>query len=190
LSLGGALNVSLINNFTPAPGQAFDILDWGSRSGTFASINLPMLSGLAWNTSQLYTSGMISVGLAGDFNNNGSVDAADYVVWRKGLGTTYTQADYDVWRAHFGQTIGSGTGATGSASAGTAVPESSSLFLLLAAANAGLIYRARPFRLWRTLCEHDGAIAEASTFLRCSRRIPEDRREALGVSIHFVRILP
>ena len=44
----------------------------------------------------------------GDFNQNGSVDAADYVVWRHGLGTTYTQTDYDVWRAHFGQTAGSG----------------------------------------------------------------------------------
>ena len=44
----------------------------------------------------------------GDYNQNGSVDAADYVVWRNGLGTTYTQTDYDVWRAHFGQTAGSG----------------------------------------------------------------------------------
>jgi hypothetical protein len=45
---------------------------------------------------------------SGDFNGDGSVDAADYVVWRSGLGTTYTQADYDVWRANFGKTIGSG----------------------------------------------------------------------------------
>jgi hypothetical protein len=44
----------------------------------------------------------------GDYNRDGTVDTADYVVWRKGLGTTYTQADYDVWRANFGQTIGSG----------------------------------------------------------------------------------
>jgi hypothetical protein len=46
--------------------------------------------------------------LAGDYNADGVVDAADYVVWRHGLGTTYTQADYDVWRAHFGQSAGSG----------------------------------------------------------------------------------
>jgi hypothetical protein len=44
----------------------------------------------------------------GDYNRDATVDAADYVVWRKGLGTTYTQADYEVWRANFGQTIGSG----------------------------------------------------------------------------------
>ena len=41
--------------------------------------------------------------IPGDFNGNGVVDAADYVAWRKGLGTLYTQNDYNVWRAHFGQ---------------------------------------------------------------------------------------
>jgi hypothetical protein len=47
----------------------------------------------------------------GDFNNDGTVDAADYVVWRNGLGTTHTQADYDVWRANFGQTAASAASA-------------------------------------------------------------------------------
>jgi probable HAF family extracellular repeat protein len=46
--------------------------------------------------------------LPGDYNSNGSVDAADYVVWRTGLESTYTQNDYNVWRAHFGLTAGSG----------------------------------------------------------------------------------
>ena len=41
---------------------------------------------------------------AGDFNQDGTVDAADYVVWRKDLGGIYTQNDYNIWRAHFGQT--------------------------------------------------------------------------------------
>jgi hypothetical protein len=57
--------------------------------------------------------------LAGDYNLNGVVDAADYVVWRKTLGgsvTPYTSADGNgdckiddsdrvMWRAHFGQTL-------------------------------------------------------------------------------------
>jgi hypothetical protein len=42
--------------------------------------------------------------LSGDFNTDGTVDAADYIVWRNGLGTTYTQADYNIWRANFGRT--------------------------------------------------------------------------------------
>jgi hypothetical protein len=58
--------------------------------------------------------------LPGDYNQNGTVDAADYVVWRKTLGTTglpaYSGADGDgdgmvdqddhgVWRANFGRTL-------------------------------------------------------------------------------------
>ena len=74
--------------------------------------------------------------LIGDFNGNGVVDAADYVVWQKGLGTIYTPDDYGVWRAQFGRTPGSGTGAgLGDA---TAVPEPAAIGLILIAAS-GLI---------------------------------------------------
>ncbi len=66
-------------------------------------------------------------GIAGDFNRDGIVDAADYVTWRKGLGTTYTQNDYNVWRTHYGQSAGSGSGA----SANAAVPEPATLVLLI-----------------------------------------------------------
>jgi sugar lactone lactonase YvrE len=45
----------------------------------------------------------------GDFNGDGAIDAADYVVWRKGLGTKYTPDDYTIWRARFGETAGSGS---------------------------------------------------------------------------------
>jgi hypothetical protein len=61
-------------------------------------------------------------GLAGDFNNDGTVDAADYIVWRKGLGTSFTQADYDVWRANFGRSAAGAATAAG-AIAGWAPPE-------------------------------------------------------------------
>jgi hypothetical protein len=66
----------------------------------------------------------------GDYNRDGVVDAADYVVWRKGFGTTYTQDDYDVWRAHFGETGGGGV-ALPSAEPLPAVPEPTSIMVML-----------------------------------------------------------
>ena len=140
LSLEGALQVSLINGFAPAAGNTFDVLDWGSLTGTFTSLQLPTLgASLQWNTSQLYTTGVLSVALAGDYIGNGVVDAADYVAWRKGLGTTFTLADYDVWRAHFGQTAGSGLSSTTSG----AVPEPATLKLLVLAAAGWCRRRSR-----------------------------------------------
>ena len=73
--------------------------------------------------------------LPGDYTGDGVVDAADYVVWRKGLGTTYTQDDYDAWRAHFGQSApGSGTDARAS----SAVPEQATAAIGI----CGLIFAA------------------------------------------------
>jgi hypothetical protein len=71
-----------------------------------------------------YTLATPPAGAPGDYNDNGSVDAADYVVWRDGgplqnetltIGSV-TGEDYDEWRAHFGSTAGSGssTGLAGS----------------------------------------------------------------------------
>jgi hypothetical protein len=80
LALGGTLAVSLIEGFTPVAGSSFDILDWGTLSGTFSTLALPTLSGLAWNTSQLYTTGVLSLaaaGLRGDFNLDGTINALD-----------------------------------------------------------------------------------------------------------------
>lgn len=61
---------------------------------------------------------ILNGGLAGDYNQNGIVDAADYVVWRKGLSTTYNSSDYNVWRANFGRTSASALS--------TAIPEPAS----------------------------------------------------------------
>jgi subtilisin-like proprotein convertase family protein len=54
--------------------------------------------------------------ITGDYDGSGAVDAADYVVWRKTLGTNYVMADgngsgmvdpldYDVWQEHFRETV-------------------------------------------------------------------------------------
>jgi hypothetical protein len=75
------------------------------------------LYGLAWSAV---------AALPGDFNHDGTVDAADYVDWRKIDGT---QTGYDAWRANFGRALSVGSGSVGyplGASAETlsaAVPE-------------------------------------------------------------------
>jgi hypothetical protein len=59
--------------------------------------------------------------LPGDFNQDGQVDAADYVVWRK---TSGAQPAYDQWRMNFGQAAGVGAQTT-------AVPEPRAFVLCL-----------------------------------------------------------
>ena len=62
-------------------------------------------------TAELWQSLVDTTALPGDYNGDGSVDAADYVVWRKSLGENVTpyscadgsgnglvdQDDYSVW---------------------------------------------------------------------------------------------
>jgi hypothetical protein len=80
-------------------------------------------------------------GTAGDYNNDGVVDAADYVVWRKLLGTNtqlqnegvgvtpgmVTDEDYATWRTNFGMVTPPGAGSS------AAVPEPGALMLAMLA---------------------------------------------------------
>lgn len=80
---------------------------------------------------------LLAPSLAGDFNGDGRVDPADYVTWRNGLGTLFTQPDFETWRSHFGMI--STAVATGSFAA---VPEPSYGWLL----NFGVITLFSEFR--------------------------------------------
>ncbi len=73
----------------------------------------------------------------GDYNQNGVVDAADYVLWRT---TDGTQTGYDTWRSHFGQTAGSGAAILATDS-NPAVPEPVLPMTLLVIALATSLYR-------------------------------------------------
>jgi Right handed beta helix region len=107
--------------------------------------------------------GLVATGLPplpGDYNQNGIVDTADYIVWRKNVNTVHVlandmfggligQAQYDQWRTHFGQTAGSGVGANANA----AVPEPTTLVLVLLGTQALLSRRRRAVSLtheWAT----------------------------------------
>jgi hypothetical protein len=83
---------------------------------------------------------------AADYNGNGTVDAADYVVWRKSLGQIGSElvadgngnrlvetGDYELWRVNFGKSAIVRPVSIGSSSVGTAAPEpSTALFVALA----------------------------------------------------------
>ena len=101
--------------------------------------------------------------LAGDYNGNGIVDAADYTVWRDTLDQTgtglaadgdgdgeITALDYDVWTMHIGEVSpGAGSGSAAHLAPGEspgakyAVPEPAALNLAVLVAVVGLTRRRR-----------------------------------------------
>jgi hypothetical protein len=142
--LGGTLRVELVEldsgPYVPQLGDTFGFLAaFGGAGGMFEAFDLPPLAaGLEWALAPgdvMVFLSVIAATLPGDFNSDGIVDAGDYVVWRKGLGTTYTQADYDVWLANFGASSGSGSVSNSIA------PEPTSGWLLLWAAVVGACCR-------------------------------------------------
>jgi hypothetical protein len=98
------------------------------------------LLGLELEFMELRLANIVPPGIAGDYNEDDKVDAADYVVWRKNganplpndNGAATAQARFDLWKANFGEMAmpGGGSGA---------VPEPTSWLLMsLAAALLGL----------------------------------------------------
>jgi len=138
--LAGELKVSLLNSFSPAAGNAFTFLSAvGGISSAFNTTTFLILpAGLSWLLRYNSTSVQLSVipALPGDFNGDGSVDAADYVVWRNIDGT---QSAYDVWRAHFGQTTGAGMDLPSAAPLAANVPEPTTIAQLTAML-AGVVF--------------------------------------------------
>jgi hypothetical protein len=66
----------------------------------------------------------------GDYNEDGTVDAADYTVWRDGGSPDDSITGYNLWKANFGS---SGSGST------AAVPEPSGLLLVVIACIASFV---------------------------------------------------
>jgi autotransporter-associated beta strand protein len=140
LTLGGG-SVNLIDLGGVNAGT-YTLINYGTLSGSVANLGAPTGGPSNFNYNLVDTGSAInlSVTIPGDFNVDGTVDAADYVVWNKGLGTTYTSGDYDVWRANFGRSAGSGSGS--SFSGATSIPEPATI-ALVGTALAMLHFRQR-----------------------------------------------
>jgi len=116
----------------------------GTLMGPFESEDFslaPLSAGLSWDVEYVDDKVVLKVigdaGIDGDYNNNDSVDAADYVAWRNAVPTdtlpndptpgTVDASDYTLWRANFGK------GPAGAASLSNnvaAVPEPGAMMLL------------------------------------------------------------
>lgn len=102
--------------------------NWGTSPATVFFDNLRLVN--------------LTAPLTGDFNQDGQVDSADYMIWRRTLGSTTNLAadaningvidsgDYSLWRENFGKTLSGG----GGASVGVAIPEPTCCIMTLIAA--------------------------------------------------------
>jgi T5SS/PEP-CTERM-associated repeat protein len=137
--LAGTLDVALLDGFMPTVGNLFEVLHAdGGIFNTFANTTLPTLApNLDWRIIYSNFAVLLQVisTLPGDYNADGSVDAADYLVWRK---NDSTPAGYDTWRANFGATAAVGAASRRAAPGPPrlggptpAVPEPASLWIAL-----------------------------------------------------------
>lgn len=120
-TLGGSLDVSLLEGFEPSLGQSFQFVTTnGGIFNDFDSVNLPALFGgnfLRLVYGETLVALEVVARLDGDFNGDGDVDGADFLVWQRtpGVGNL---AD---WQANFGNAANANS---------TTVPEPASICLV------------------------------------------------------------
>ena len=161
VSLLGGLGVSF--NEVPTVGQEFTIMNYtGSLSGTFTdfagfgasplganSVSLSIDYGTLFSSAVKLTVNAIQTAVPGDFNADGNVDGADFVIWQTNFpnntGTATLAmgdanadgnvdgADFVIWQTNFPTVAGAGA---------TPVPEPNSL-LLAVMAGLGLVAARR-----------------------------------------------
>lgn len=136
---GGDLELQFLNFSFPMAGQSFSLLSASSITGAFANVasgqRLNTLEGggsflvqygpgSSFNPNEIVISDFLpaTVDLPGDYNEDGEVNAADYVTWRMHAGTAFDlqnrnpllagnigPADYQFWIDNFGAVAGTGS---------------------------------------------------------------------------------
>ena len=161
--IDGTVALQFINGFAPQQGQQFEFLTTsGTADLSRASFEVQNLEpGFMFDITSSAGGIMMTAlndgvfvpdTLPGDYNTDGVVDAADYVVWRK---TDGTPEGYDTWRANFGRAAGMGATAgwappegwsSSAADSAAAVPEPAAVVSLIFALSVFLCAR-RDFRM-------------------------------------------
>lgn len=147
---GGSIVIDVSHMVVSSP-REIKMIGWRTSAGSFGNTIVSFIGGspLQYNflSDGLYV--MAKAGVAGDFNSNGKVDAADYTVYRNSIGLMSLNnrgagitgpvgpADYAFWKSHFGEGMGSG------ATAGAAIPEPISLCQVLGLVAIGLVWRGK-----------------------------------------------
>lgn len=137
---GGTIAIDLAQLVAPPSPTQLKLLGWGSEVGASSSTAVSFLNGTAlpyvFQADGLYVTVQASAALAGDYNDDGKIDAADYTVWRDNLGAATISNrgagitgpvgtnDYNYWKTHFEEGMGSG------AAVWVAIPEPASWYLM------------------------------------------------------------
>jgi T5SS/PEP-CTERM-associated repeat protein len=165
-NLSGILSLQVNTLYDPSPTEVYTILESSNLTGAFSnaasgqrltegngsgSFIVYYGPGSPFNANHVVLASFLPAGVPGDFNANGVVDAADYVMWRNsagtmsslpndgGIGGTIGAAHYNLWRTNFGHIAGSAAGASATA----AVPESAASLQMILAIGVLATWRRR-----------------------------------------------
>jgi hypothetical protein len=152
-ALGGTLQISLGDDYVPHAGDAFEILEATSRTGTFANVIAPSISGISFALSYQPDSVIVRLNAGfvfnSDWSGNGTVGPEDLAIWSMNFGNMVPAGtlgdangdgkvdgvDFNIWQQQNGTMPV--VAATGS------VPEPSSVVMILAAFAYPLHRKAR-----------------------------------------------
>jgi hypothetical protein len=141
---GGSLTIDRTQLVAASTDQQLKLVGWGSQVGLSSSTAVSFLGGSPLSYSFLSDGFYVTVpagGLAGDWNLDGHVNAADYVAWRKNPGAFPANA-YNIWRQNFNNPPGSGAGTGQNA----AVPEPAAWVMAIAAVACRTLQRRATIR--------------------------------------------
>jgi hypothetical protein len=133
LAVGGNLDLSSADFLDVAgtgSGSSWIVATYGGAlTGVFDNVTPGFTVDYGTGSNSQIT--LMTAGLPGDFNNDGKVDAADYVVWRTNPASHGGDPDgYGTWRQNFGNASATGSDVI---SAGPAAPEPTTVALFLLA---------------------------------------------------------